>query len=51
MDLDQTCRNNDSNRIVLLNKNTVLYEEDQNNSQFRNDEQSQWSTPFHPDLL
>ena len=51
MDLDQTCRNNDSNRIVLLNKNTVLYEEDQVNSQFRNDDQSQWSTPFHPELL
>ena len=52
MDPDQTCRNNDSNRIVLLNKNTVLYEEeDQVNSQFRNDDQSQWSTPFHPELL
>ena len=51
LDQDQTCRNNDSNRILLLNKNTVLYEEDQVNSLFRNDDQSHWSTPFHPELL
>lgn len=51
MNLDLTCRNNDSNKIILLNKKTVLYEEDQNNSQLRNDDQSQWSNPFHPELL